>query len=248
MPNSPFEVRVFPSAGEVADAVEAVLTSKLEDAAARGHKFWLSLAGGSTPKALYQQWATQALPWSSLGLVWGDERFVGHQHPDSNFRMVWEAMLDPLNRSLDASSILAWPEPSAEDLEEANWAESSNRCAADYGRRLREVFKEQPLDLALLGMGDDGHTASLFPGTAALDEQHHWAVANWVEKFKSYRLSLTYPFFAQAREIIFVVTGAGKQQALKEVVQDGLHPSAKIRCAGKVWIYCDEAAAVLLNG
>jgi 6-phosphogluconolactonase len=241
-----FDVRRFASPVEVAEAVEASLTCKLEEAAAGGRTFWLSLAGGTTPKALYQQWATQALPWSHLGLVWGDERFVGHQHPDSNFRMVREAMLDRLRGSLNPASILAWPDPSGEDLEEANWAESSNRCAAEYGRRLRELFAHHPLDLALLGMGDDGHTASLFPGTAALDEQHHWAVANWVEKFKSYRLSLTYPFFAQAREIIFVVTGAGKQQALREVVRDGLHPSAKIRCAGKVWIYCDEAAAALL--
>lgn len=238
---SQVELRVFPTVEETVAQLQQVLSDRLVASAQAGQTFWLSLAGGSTPKVLYGRWAEQALPWQNLGLIWGDERFVSHQHADSNYRMVRENFLDVVGSQIPSEQVVAWPEPGGSD------AAAANECAKQYGLAMRALFAQRPCNLALLGMGDDGHTASLFPGTEALNETHHWAVANWVEKFSSHRLTLTYPFFEQCQEVIFLVTGAGKQTALRQVIKQGQHPSSRIRCQGTVTFYCDQAAAQLLD-
>ncbi|MBS2035056.1 6-phosphogluconolactonase [bacterium] len=198
----------------------------------RGGPFWVSLAGGTTPKELYRMLAEQPLNWTDLHLLWGDERFVPPDHADSNFRMVKEAWLDRISGVGESHpwKILETAEASAED----------------YEKTLRA--HPQGVDLCLLGMGDDGHTASLFPDSKGLDEKNRWAIANWVEKFNSHRLSMTYPYLNLSKEVLFLVTGAGKAAALREVLRDGRHPAAGVRGREATYFFVDQAAAAELGG
>jgi 6-phosphogluconolactonase len=198
----------------------------------RGGPFWVSLAGGTTPKELYRMLAEQPLTWSDLHLLWGDERFVAHDHPDSNYRMVKEALLDRIS---GVGQCHPW-----------KILDSAEASAEDYEQVLRA--RPQGVDLCLLGMGDDGHTASLFPGSKGLDEKNRWAIANWVDKFASHRLSMTYPYLNQSKEVLFLVTGAGKAKALREVLRDGQHPAAGVRGRESTRFFVDKAAAAELGG
>ncbi|MGV3484110.1 MAG: 6-phosphogluconolactonase [Planctomycetaceae bacterium] len=179
--------------------------------------FRVSLSGGSTPKRLYQSLASEALDWDRIQWFWGDERNVPHDHSDSNFRMVREAMLEPA--AVPASTYFPVPvEP-----------ECPASAALNYENTLRRQFgsgQAMPAwDLVLLGMGDDAHTASLFPGTKALDEQQRWFVENWVEKFDAYRYTLTAPAINSGREIWFLVSGPSKREPLARVLEGERHPS-----------------------
>jgi 6-phosphogluconolactonase len=182
--------------------------------------FSVSLSGGSTPKALYRFIATDPtirskIPWSKVHLFFGDERHVPPEHPDSNFRMANEAMLEALGATqVHVHRVLA-------ELTDAGQA------AAQYEADLREFFEPRGLldegfprfDLMFLGMGPDGHTASLFPNSAALQEATRWVTANWVEKFKSDRITMTFPVIDSAAEIILLVSGADKASLLTDVLQ-----------------------------
>ena len=198
----------------------------------RGGPFWVSLAGGTTPKELYRMLAEQPLNWSELHLLWGDERFVPHDHADSNFRMVREAWLDRISGVGESHP---W-----------KILDSAEASADDYEQVLRA--HPQGVDLCLLGMGDDGHTASLFPGTRGLEEKNRLAIANWVDKFDSHRLSMTYPYLNLSKEVLFLVTGAGKARALREVLRDGKHPAAGVRGRDGTYFFIDQAAAAELGG
>ncbi len=220
-------VRIFPDAEQVAQAALQMWLERLRSAAG---PYWVSLAGGTTPRSLYQALAGSGADLSKLHLLWGDERFVPSDHEDSNFRMVREALLDRTS----VGSYRAW-----------NILENAEASAHDYESWLREN-RPEGVDLCLLGMGDDGHTASLFPDTAALDEEQRWAVENWVEKFSSHRLTLTYPYLEKSQEVMFLITGAGKARALKEVLEHGLHPSSRIRAQKSVYYLVDRAAAAQL--
>lgn len=182
--------------------------------------FTVALSGGSTPKALYHLLATGPqfagqIAWDKIHLFWGDERFVPHDHPESNYRMVKEQMLG------------AVPIP-ADNIHPVNTAIAEpEECAADYGRKLRAFFRERNLlsscggpafDLNFLGLGADGHTASLFPESKALTETHHWCAANWVEKFQSWRITLTYPAINSARVIAFLAVGPDKAGRVAEIL------------------------------
>ncbi len=178
--------------------------------------FRIALAGGSTPKRLYELLATAEIPWAQLQLFWGDERNVPPDHAESNYRMVREALLDPAQ--VPAASVCPPP---------INVA-SPEQTALAYESRLREAFGDEPFprwDLALQGMGDDAHTASLFPETAALEETERWFVANWVPKFDAYRLTLTAPAICSARNIWFLVAGEKKREALRHVWEGPHNPS-----------------------
>jgi len=222
-------VEVFAGPDEVAQAALDLWKQRLQEA---GEKFWVSLAGGSTPKALYQRLAEASdVDWSKVQLLWGDERFVAHDHADSNYRMVKESLLDKVKVGFSRPwTILEDAESSAQDYE--NW--------------LREEGPKPGVDFCLLGMGDDGHTASLFPETAALDEEQRWAVANWVPKFEAHRLTLTLPYINEAREALFLVTGASKAQALRQVLIEGSHPSSRVLAREVTRFYVDRAAAAEL--
>jgi 6-phosphogluconolactonase len=170
--------------------------------------FRVSLSGGATPKRIYELIAERVLPWEKTHWFWGDERNVPHDHADSNTRMVREALLDRV--PIPNDNIHAVP---------VNVSDPASAALA-YERELRVMFGDEGFprwDLQLLGMGDDAHTASLFPGTKALQESERWFVENWVEKFDGYRYTLTAPAINSADQIWFLVSGSGKQQALANV-------------------------------
>ena len=184
--------------------------------AARG-VFRVSLSGGSTPKMLYESLAKQSLDWSRIEWFWGDERNVPHDHADSNYRMVREALLGPAG--IPTSNV--FPVPVQTD--------DPHKAALAYESMMRSRFDAAtpfPVwDLVLLGMGDDAHTASLFPETKAIDEHQRWFVENWVEKFNAFRYTLTAPAINSGREIWFLIAGANKRESLRKVRTGPHHPA-----------------------
>lgn len=178
--------------------------------------FRVALSGGSTPKRLYQLLSTESLPWDKIELYWGDERNVPHDHNESNFKMVKLALLDPAKV------------PEASFFPVPTTAGSPAEVAVEYERILRTQFHESEsdsdgviewpaFDLVLLGMGDDAHTASLFPETDAITESSRWFTSNWVAKLETYRYTLTAPAINAAANVWFLITGENKQEALEKV-------------------------------
>lgn len=206
----------------------------------RSGQISVALSGGSTPKPVYQRLAAgyrDAIPWQRVLLFWGDERFVPHDSPHSNYRMAEEAMIDPL--SLPAANIHPVPTDLPDPADAARQYELTLR---------RELGGDSPaLDLLLLGLGDDGHTASLFPGSPALQElAHDTAVAQAPAEPRT-RITLTLPMIGRAREIIFLVSGRGKHGPLRTILDAPetarqLYPAGMIRPAGTIlWIVDREA-------
>ena len=210
-------------------------------------RFTAALSGGSTPKAMFSLLAAppfaDAIAWPSIHLFWGDERCVPPDHPDSNYRMTREALLDRV--PLPPANIHRIP---AEDPDPA-------RAAQRYAATLRDVFADEAprFDLLFLGMGADGHTASLFPHTEALHIDDRIVVANYVEKFRAHRITLTASTINRASNILFLVAGADKAPALQAVLQGPrdieTYPSQLIAPdAGTLTWMADEAAADRLTG
>src|SRR5689334_17124365 len=186
------DIKVHADAGEIAyDAAERIVAGA-QRAADEGRNFSIALSGGSTPKTLYELLATEAyksrIDWPHFEVFFGDERTVPPDHKDSNYRTAREALLSKV------------PIPGDNVYRMAGEIDP-NEAAKQYGQMLKEKFGDGGMDMVLLGMGDDGHTASLFPGTAALNETRHRAVANYVDKLKTWRLTLTAPFINRAREV-----------------------------------------------
>jgi len=239
-----FEIRTLTTPQELfAAAAEEVVRTAKAAVAERG-RFTIALSGGSTPKSLYNLLATNAkssLPWDRMFFFWGDERHVPPTDPESNYRMAEETLLSKI--PVAAANVFRIP---AENADAA--------AAADaYEQTLRKFFALQPgefprFDLILLGMGPDGHAASLFPGTAVLQEKSRLVVANWVEKFKTYRITLTLPVLNAARCVTFLVSGTEKAAALRAVLEVDAsgeqYPSKLVRPGdGKLIWLVDRAAA-----
>ena len=210
----------------------------------RRELFTVALAGGSTPKSLYRLLAgdeyKNKIDWKCVSFFFGDERNVLPDDEDSNFRMAKENLFDPLN--ISDSMIDRW-ETELQDAE---------KTAAHYASTLGMFFCTTPrFDLILLGMGDDGHTASLFPNTAALNELERNAVANPVEKLDTTRLTLTFPVINNARNVIFMVKGADKAETLKTVLEGNFEPekypaqNVKPINGNLFWLIDDDAARLL---
>ena len=209
--------------------------------------FSVSLAGGSTPRGLYSRLAddpslSNQLAWDRIHFFWGDERHVPPDHPDSNYRMAFEAMLSKA------------PVPAENIHRIHSELPDANDAAREYEDELRRFFKnEMPrFDLILLGMGPDGHTASLFPETEALNERSRWVVANRVEKFNTHRITLTPPVLNNAANVVFLVSGQEKSQTLKSVLegpfQPDQFPSQLVKPVdGRLLWLVDRPAASLLN-
>ena len=204
--------------------------------------FALNLSGGSTPKALYALLATEryrtAIDWHRVHLFFGDERFVPPDHPDSNYRMANEAMIAHV--PIPAENVHAVP----------TIGTTPEKAAAAYQAILQAYYGKVTLDLhralfnvTLLGLGDDGHTASLFPGTAALQERELWATAVVGAKPEP-RITLTYPCLDSSGTVAFIVAGAGKPAMLKRMVaKDPTLPASQVETGGRLVVFCDEAAA-----
>jgi 6-phosphogluconolactonase len=209
------EIKVLPDATEIAYTAAERIIAAAGRAADQGRTFSIALAGGSTPKALYELLATppykSRIDWPRVEVFFGDERTVPPDHKDSNYRMAHEALLSKV------------PIPGDNVYRMAGELEP-NEAAKEYGQTLKEKFGEGGIDLVLLGMGDDGHTASLFPETAALDETKHRCVANFVPKLSTWRLTLTAPFINRSKDVIILVSGASKAQRLQEVLEGARDP------------------------
>ena len=235
------DVRVCADISELSlRAGEAAVRAISEAARGRG-RCSLVLAGGSTPRALYGLLASrfkQEIPWSLIQVFWGDERYVPLIDAKSNYRMAKETLLDHV------------PCPTANVHPMSTHFASPDAAARDYETTLRTFFAgERPcFDLVLLGLGPEGHTASLFPGSPVLAESTRWVSAVSAPADPPTRLTLTWPALTAASNIYVLVSGSNKAQALRHVVGDApddqLYPAARIRLAeGAVIWWVDKEAA-----
>ncbi len=238
------QIRVFASAEHVFHAA-AESFCNLGACAIRDYgRFMVALSGGSTPRGLYQELAASfstQLDWQKVFFFFGDERHVPSTDAESNYRMANETLLSKLD--VPQKNVFRIPAELADAGEAARAYEQTLRGSLP----LSAGFPR--LDLVLLGMGPDGHTASLFPGTTALEENQHWVVANWVEKFSAFRITLTFPVLNHAANILFLATGGEKSEMIKRALKD---PSANLPCQrvrpadGELVWFLDQAAAAKL--
>jgi len=230
------------SADDVARATADRFVAAAAGAIDQRGTFRVALSGGGTPKRVYplllEPARRDAVDWSAVEFFWGDERAVPPDHPESNFGVAYGMLISQLPR-VRPDRIHRMP-AEADDLEAA---------ALSYESELRLCFgargDEPPaFDLIWLGMGPDGHTASLFPGSPALDVESRWVVAAYASSLGAWRMTLTLPVLRAARETLFVVTGADKADAL-EIVQAGDWdlPAARVTGDNVTWLVDAAAAA-----
>jgi 6-phosphogluconolactonase len=240
------EVRVLPDNAALSRAAADEILRAARAALQEHGRFTVALSGGSTPRAIFARLAADAaagrtqLPWDKVQVFFGDERHVPPDHPDSNYRMANEALLSKV------------PIPPA-NVHRIHAELEAARAAVEYEDELRRTFGshagEVPrFDLIMLGMGPDGHTASIFPGSAALRERTALVAANWVEKLNCHRITFTYPLLNAAAEVLFVAGGADKAGMLRHVLRGDpsgqKHPAQAVRPAsGRLLWLVDEAAA-----
>lgn len=243
MPAEP-QVRIFASPEHLSHAAAERFCRIGQQAIRDRGRFTVALSGGSTPRGMHEElvrnFATQ-LSWKDVFFFWSDERHVPPTDPDSNYRMANETLLSKL--PIPPDHIFRVPAEIPDAGEAARAYEQSMQ--AIFG--LTTAFPR--FDLILLGMGPDGHTASLFPGTTALDENKHWVVANWVAKFSTFRITFTYPVLNNAANVMFLVSGADKSTMVVRALKD---PVANLPCQGvkpedgELMWFLDQAAAAKL--
>ncbi len=243
----PSTVTVVASSAALAEAAAQAVADAAEAAVSQTGRFTLALSGGSTPRRLYARLASppfsSRIDWPRLHVFWGDERCVPPDHPDSNYRLASESLLSKVPIPPERVHRMQGEDPDPE------------RAAQAYAAELGRVFTLAPggrpgFDLILLGMGADGHTASLFPGSPALTETTRFTVALYVERVKAHRLTLTLPVLNAAARVIFLVSGEDKAETLRMVLTGGpspLRPASLIRPAGEVLWLVDRAAAAWLG-
>lgn len=208
-------MKVLADPPAVALAVAEMFLDSAREAIVRQGRFTVALSGGSTPRALYELLATDGfigrVDWANVQIFFADERCVPPDDPQSNYGMVREILLRHLPMS-------------EENIHRMKGEIDPQTAAIEYGQLLKQIFGEGGLDLVLLGMGEDGHTASLFPHTAALAENHHRCTANYVEKLKAWRLTMTAMFINRSREAVMLVTGQNKAKTLQQVMEEAPDP------------------------
>ena len=236
-------LRVYDDARQLSEAAARMFVEEARRRIDESGRFAVALAGGSTPKVTYEILAREYggpedLDWSKVHAFFGDERSVPPDHEDSNYRMAREALLSHVPVG-SVHRMRGEMEP--------------REAAALYEKELEEFFGGPPvLDLVLLGIGEDGHTASLFPDTPALDARDRWAVENPVEKLNTTRLTLTFPAVDAARKVAFLAAGEGKAEALEEILEGDAnphkYPAKLVRPEAELAWMVDRAAARLLTG
>ncbi|MEP6635792.1 MAG: 6-phosphogluconolactonase [Acidobacteriota bacterium] len=239
-------VLVFKSADELAQAAAEKFVECAREALAQHGFFRVAAAGGNTPKRVYSLLSSdlfkERIEWSKVHIFFGDERCVPPNHPESNYRMVYETLTSQV------------PIP-AENVHRIKGEVDPEHSASLYAAELKAFFSGASwpqFDLVMLGMGEDGHTASLFPWTAALKERTAWVAANWVEQLGVFRITLTESAINAAANVIVLVAGASKAERLAEVLNGPLEPERlpvqliKPRQGPLVWMI-DAAAAVRLE-
>ena len=234
------DLRVCADARDLSEQAAAATADTIVDAVRRHGRCSFVLSGGNTPRALYRLLASKyrdRIPWPQVHVFWGDERDVPPDDPASNYRMARESLLDHV--TIPARNIHPIP----------TQGPSPDAAAGDYERTLRVEAGRLNLrfDLVLLGLGEDGHTASLFPGSPALHETARWVVAVTAPVKPSSRLTLTFPAITSAARIFVLVSGAGKADAFARVLSPAAdlnaYPAAGLRSAGgSVTWWVDRAA------
>ena len=233
-------LRVYSDSRELSEAAAQMFVEEARSRIDQSGRFAVALAGGSTPKMAYEILAkeyggSEDLDWSKVHAFFGDERSVSPDHEDSNYRMAYEALLSRVPMG-SVHRMRGEMEP--------------REAAALYEEELERFFGGPPvLDLVLLGIGEDGHTASLFPHTPALDVRDRWVVENPVEKLNATRLTLTIPTIEAARKVAFLVAGEGKAEALEEILEGDAdphkYPAKLVRPETEAAWMVDQAARLL---
>lgn len=235
------EVKIFPDAAALNEGAASFIVKTAVEVLQTKDKFSVALSGGSTPKSLYALLASDKfkneIDWRRTLVFFSDERCVPPDDEESNFRMAREALLSKI-------------EIPDENIFRLRGELSPSEAAAEYETAIKKNLGENPaFDLILLGLGDDGHTASLFPETAALKENKNLVAENFIEKFNSYRLTLTFPVINSAAQVIFLVTGAKKAPMVKRVLSEKAFdlPASLVKPEnGRCFWFLDEVAAKLL--
>jgi 6-phosphogluconolactonase len=259
------EVLRAPNVSVLQEAAAALFVAVAADAIRGRGVFAVALSGGTTPRGVYSRLADDErlrtqVSWEHVRFFWGDERHVPPDHPDSNFHMAYESMLGRL------------PVNPGHVCRIKGEYESAALAAEEYSRDLRRAFRTTGLarrsragssiargnqlprfDMVLLGMGADGHTASLFPGTEALHEGTRWVVSNWIPALNADRITLTPSVLNNAAEVLFLISGDDKADALKSVIEGPYEPdrlpAQLIRPArGRLRWLVDREASRLLAG
>jgi len=235
-------IELFSNAQALARGAAEHFVARSGEAVARKGTFTVALSGGSTPKVLYQILASEPfsaqVPWSKTHFFWSDERHVPPDHPDSNYRMTHEAML----------SHVPVPESNVHRVHSEN--PNAGEVANEYEQTLLQLTKQTvpQLDLILLGLGPDGHTASIFPGSEVLHETQRLVAAPWVEQFNSYRITMTLPLLNNGASVLFLVSGAEKAEIVKAVIEGPkTYPAQFIQPThGQLlWMFDKDAASFL---
>jgi 6-phosphogluconolactonase len=230
--------RVFENGEALAHATAEWLCAK---AIASKSRFSVCCSGGSTPRRLYELLAQPEIamrfPWDRVHWFWGDERFVPHDHPDSNYRMTWMALLSQV--PVHEKNIHPVPTEKLSPEEAANAYDKDLKTFYGAG----ELDPARPLfDVMLLGIGDDGHTASLFPGHPVLDEKRRWVTAVLGAKSEA-RITLTYPALDSSRDAVFLAVGDEKRSVVQRAMAgDSALPAARIDPVGQLHWFTDRAA------
>lgn len=240
-----YKLHISADAKVLSEEVAAWIQQLILDTVAQNDRFTFVLSGGSTPKALYQVLSSEqykeSIPWNKVHFFYGDERAVPFEDERNNAKMSFDTLLNAINVP-------------SENIHIMRTDVTPEESATAYEAILKEYFQddETTFDLVLLGMGDDGHTLSLFPGTAVIHENQAWATSFFLPAQDMYRITLTAPVVNKARYVAFLTTGAGKAQTLKEVLEgpkelDRLPSQIIATEKGEVHWFVDQAAAQLLS-
>jgi len=210
-------IHIYEDLEDISQAAAEIFIDAANQAITDQGRFSVALSGGNTPRRLYEILATpqnqNLVKWQAVHIFWGDERCVPMDDPRSNFRMAREALLDHILLPKENIHPMRGNLPPSE-------------AAGQYERELRSYFKDQPpaMDLILLGLGDNAHTASLFPQTSVLNEKRKWVTEVYVTELEMYRITLTAPFINQANQVMFLVSGMDKAPALQNVLEGAYQP------------------------
>lgn len=241
------EILIFDDADQLATAAAVAFSEHAQSFITRQGGFSVALSGGNTPRRVYELLASDEfknqIAWKDVHIFFGDERPVPRNHPASNYGMAFAALLSKV------------PIPAA-NIHAITGDGDPNANARAYESKLRSFFNNAAcahFDLVLLGLGEDGHTASLFPGTQALKENKAWVVANWVERLGEFRITLTAPVLNAAANVLFLVTGENKAASLVEILRGRYQPERlpaqliRPQDGSLVWMV-DAAAARMVVG
>jgi len=233
------EIKISPDKNKLMQESAAYIAVLIKKSIKEKDRCTFVLSGGSTPKSLYETLASEkyreTIEWSKVYLFWGDERCVPPDHPDSNYRMVKEALIDHIDiPQRNVFRIPAEQEP----------GEAAREYEETIKKNVGGSMQFPVFDIILLGIGEDGHTASLFPGTTAIDEKERWVTGVYVPQLNTHRITLTLPVINNGRDVIFLVAGESKADVVRKIINGkGLpYPAAHINpVQGKLVYLIDEA-------